>query len=456
MQTESRSCLSIILAAGKGTRMRTALPKVLHPVAHLPMVGHVMRAASGQGSTATAVVVGHGAEQVEAFVRSVDQDTRTFRQSEQLGTAHAVLAARSAIAQGFDDVLVLFGDTPLLTSDTLTTARGALSNDTAVAVVGFETREPTGYGRLLIDNGKLVAIREERDASEAERSITLCNGGIMAIAGEHALELLDAVGNDNAKGEYYLTDIVEIARERSLGAVAVVAPETDVMGVNTLVELADAEAIWQQRRRRELMLSGVSMTDPSNVHLAFDTVIEAGARIDPYVVFGSGSTVRSGAHVLAHSHIEGATIGENATVGPFAHLRPGANLGSDSKVGNFCEVKKANIAPGAKVNHLTYIGDATVGANANIGAGTITCNYDGVNKHLTEIGADAFIGSNSALVAPVSIGDGAYVASGSVVTKDVPSDGLAFARARQSVREGHASKLRERALAAKAAREAAE
>ena len=436
--------------------MRTELPKVLHPIAHLPMIGHVMRAADGAGSTVTAAVVGHEAGQVERFVRRQENEVHICLQTEQLGTAHAVLAARSVIERGFDDVLVLFGDTPLLTPDTLVAVRKALLGGAAVAVVGFEAADPTGYGRLLVEDGKLVAIREERDASDTERAVTLCNGGIMAIAGKHALDLLAAINNDNAKGEYYLTDIVAIARERGLDAVVVTASETDVLGVNTLVELADAEAIWQDRRRRELMLSGVAMSDPDTVHLAFDTLIDPGVWIEPHVVFGPGTIVQSKATIRSHCHIEGATIGENATVGPFARLRPGTRLGDASKVGNFCEVKMADITAGAKVNHLTYIGDATVGAQANIGAGTITCNYDGVNKHRTEIGAGAFVGSNSSLVAPVTIGDGAYVASGSVVTKDVPEDGLAFARARQSVREGHASKLRERALAAKAAREAAE
>ena len=442
----SVSCLSIVLAAGKGTRMRSDLPKVLHPIAHLPMVGHVLRSARDAGSDQIAVVVGHGADKLRDWL---DPTVETYVQTEQLGTAHAALAARDAIARGAEEVLVLFGDTPLLTAATLKRARAAVrGGGAAIAVVGFEAADPTGYGRLLIENGELVAIREHRDATADEREIRLCNGGIMAFNGATMLTLLDEIGGDS--GEYYLTDAVEVAKRKGLRSEVVVADEHEVLGVNDRAQLATAEAIWQDRRRRVLLQSGVSMQAPDTVHLAFDTVIEPDASVGPFVVFGPAVRIEQGATVLSHSHIEGAMIRSGATVGPFARLRPGTDVGPGAKVGNFCEVKNATLADQAKVNHLTYIGDASVGASANIGAGTITCNYDGANKHRTEIGARAFIGSNSSLVAPVRIGDGAYVASGSVVTKGVEDDALAFGRARQANRTGGGKALRERVQAEKA------
>lgn len=436
-----RNCLSIILAAGEGTRMKSALPKVLHPVADLPMVGHVVQATGG---TDVAVVVGREAEMVKAAVAPFAPEAEIFLQSERLGTAHAVLAARETIARGYDDLLILFGDTPLVQAEALADLRAGLAGGAAVVVMGFRAPDPAGYGRLIEEQGALVAIREERDASEAERKIAFCNGGLMAISGAHALSLLDAVGNDNAKSEYYLTDIVAIAAARGLKVMATEAAYENVLGINTRAELAEAEAIWQKRRRRELMLAGVTMLAPETVRLSHDTAIAADAILEPNIFFGPGVSVAEGAKIRAFSHLEGAVVGENAEVGPFARLRPGAQLATRAKVGNFCEVKKAVIDEGAKVNHLTYIGDAHVGAKANIGAGTITCNYDGFNKHHTEIGAGAFIGSNSSLVAPVSIGEGGYVASGSVVTKDVPADALAFGRARQETKPGLGRRLRER------------
>lgn len=438
-------CLAIVLAAGKGTRMRSARPKVLHEVAGKPMVAHALDAARDAGADALAVVVGHGADAVRETVAPTD----TFMQTEQLGTAHAVLAAREAVASGAGEVLVLYGDTPLLTGASLRLAREALTGDVAVAVVGFEAADPTGYGRLLAKGDALTAIREERDASDAERAVTLCNSGIMALRGEHALDLLDAVGSDNARSEFYLTDVVEIARARGLGATYTLAPEAELMGVNDRVQLADAEAAWQERRRRELLLDGVAMRAPHTVHLWHDTVIEPDATIEPYVVFGPGAVVRGEARVLSHCHVEGAEIGPGATVGPFARLRPGTSLGESAKVGNFCELKKAEIGADAKVNHLAYVGDAVVGERTNLGAGTITCNYDGVNKHVTRIGADVFVGSNSSLVAPVSLGNGAYVGSGSVVSRDVPADALAIARARQENKDGYAPRIRAMAEAEK-------
>ncbi|MEX0953670.1 MAG: bifunctional UDP-N-acetylglucosamine diphosphorylase/glucosamine-1-phosphate N-acetyltransferase GlmU [Rhizobiaceae bacterium] len=443
-----RSCLCVVLAAGEGTRMKSERPKVLHAVAGLPMVGHVINAAKEVGGE-IALVTGHGGDQVDAAVKPLAPQSEFFRQQDQLGTAHAVLAAREAIARGYDDLLVVFGDAPLVEASVLRSARGGLAAGADVVIVGFRTPEPTGYGRLIEKDGRIVAIREERDCSDEEKLITYCNGGLMAVSGEHALRLLDRIGNDNAKHEYYLTDIVGIAHEDGLVVVAVEAPFQSVLGINNRAELAAAERIWQQRRRRMVMLSGVTLVDPETVHLSYDTEIGPDTLVEPNVVFGPGVRIAERVTIRAFSHLAGATIAEGAEIGPFARLRPGAKLGESTKVGNFCEVKNADVAAGAKINHLTYVGDAVVGARANLGAGTITCNYDGFGKHLTQIGAGAFIGSNSSLVAPVRIGAGAYVASGSTITDNVPDDALAFGRARQETKEGRAKELREQLSAQK-------
>ncbi|MDW9780079.1 bifunctional UDP-N-acetylglucosamine diphosphorylase/glucosamine-1-phosphate N-acetyltransferase GlmU [Sinorhizobium meliloti] len=450
-----RTCLAIILAAGESTRMKSAMSKVLHPVAGRPMIAHVVDALASASISDVALVVGRDADAVSAAAATDEVAVTSFLQKERLGTAHAVLAAREAIAKGYDDVLVVFGDTPLITAAPLKAARDGLAAGNDVVVIGFQATDPTGYGRLVVKDGALVAIREHRDASDEERRITYCNGGLMAIDGRKALDLLNRIGNANAKGEYYLTDLVEIARSLDGRAIAVEAPEEELTGCNTRAELAYIERLWQQRRRHELMLAGVSMIAPETVFLSWDTALAQDVLLEPNVVFGPGVRVESGAVIHAFSHLEGAHVRAGATVGPFARLRPGADLGAKSKVGNFCEVKNAEIGAGAKVNHLTYIGDAFVGAGSNIGAGTITCNYDGVNKHVTRIGANAFVGSNSSLVAPVSIGDGALVASGSVITEDVPADAVAFGRARQDVKPGRAPILRERYEAEKAARKRA-
>ncbi|GCA51839.1 bifunctional UDP-N-acetylglucosamine diphosphorylase/glucosamine-1-phosphate N-acetyltransferase GlmU [Sinorhizobium meliloti] len=450
-----RTCLAIILAAGESTRMKSAMSKVLHPVAGRPMIAHVVDALASASISDVALVVGRDADAVSAAAATGEVAVTSFLQKERLGTAHAVLAARDAIARGYDDVLVVFGDTPLITAAPLKAARDGLAAGDDVVVIGFQAADPTGYGRLIVKDGALVAIREHRDASDEERRITYCNGGLMAIDGRKALDLLDRIGNANAKGEYYLTDLVEIVRSLGGRAIAVEAPEEELTGCNTRAELAYIERLWQQRRRHELMLAGVSMIAPETVFLSWDTTLAQDVLLEPNVVFGPGVRVESGAVIHAFSHLEGAHVRAGATVGPFARLRPGADLGAKSKVGNFCEVKNAEIGAGAKVNHLTYIGDAFVGAGSNIGAGTITCNYDGVNKHVTRIGANAFIGSNSSLVAPVSIGDGALVASGSVITEDVPADAVAFGRARQDIKPGRAPVLRERYEAEKAARKRA-
>jgi bifunctional UDP-N-acetylglucosamine pyrophosphorylase/glucosamine-1-phosphate N-acetyltransferase len=447
-----RTCLAVILAAGESTRMKSATTKVLHPVAGRPMVAHVVDALAGASILNVALVVGRDAEAVSAAASTGEATVTSFLQKERLGTAHAVLAAREAIAKGYDDVLVVFGDTPLITAAPLKAARDGLAAGNDVVVIGFQAADPTGYGRLIVEDGTLVAIREHKDATEEERRITYCNGGLMAIDGRKALDLLERIGNANVKGEYYLTDLVEIVRSLGGRAIAVEAPEEELTGCNTRAELAYIERLWQQRRRHEMMLSGVSMIAPETVFLCWDTELAQDVLVEPNVVFGPGVRVESGAIIHAFSHVEGAHVGAGATVGPFARLRPGADLGPKSKVGNFCEIKKAEIGAGAKVNHLTYIGDAFVGAGSNIGAGTITCNYDGVNKHVTRIGENAFVGSNSALVAPVTIGDGALVASGSVITDDVPADAVAFGRARQEIKPGRAPVLRERYEAEKAAK----
>ena len=445
----ARSFLSVILAAGEGTRMKSALPKVMHPVAGLPMVAHVVRAAAAAGAGDVALVVGNGAEAVGAAASAFAPGASSFVQKERHGTAHAALAAREAIAKGYDDVVFLCGDAPLIEPEAIAELRRELANGAEIAVLGFRPPNPTGYGRLIEKDGALAAIREEKDCTEEERKIGFCNSGVIAAAGASALSLLDAVRNDNAKGEFYLTDIVEIAHARGLATKAVEGAYENALGINNRVELAAAEAMWQARKRREMMLAGVTLIAPETVFFSYDTAIGADTVVEPNVCFGPGVSVAEGVRIHAFSHFEKAAIGQASEVGPFARLRPGADLRRGAKVGNFCEVKKSVIEEGAKVNHLTYVGDATVGAKANLGAGTITCNYDGFSKFHTEIGAGAFIGSNSALVAPVRIGADAYVASGSVITEDVPDGALAFGRARQSTKEGRGRELRARLAAAK-------
>ena len=440
-------CLAIVLAAGEGTRMRASLPKVLHEIGSRPLIAHVLAAAHAAGCNETAVVIGPGHDAVDALTRKLAPYAQIFRQNERLGTAHAVLMAREAIERGAQEdekeIVVMFADTPLVRPQTLERLRGALSNGAAVAVLGFHAADPAGYGRLLTKGDALIAIREERDASEDERAISFCNAGLMALSGKHALAILDKIGNANAKGEYYLTDAVAIARDMGLKAVAIETSEDDVRGINTKAQLAEAEAVLQQRLRAAAMEAGVTLVAPETVFLAADTKLGKDVTIEPNVVFGPGVTVDDGATIRSFSHLEGAHVGKGARVGPFARLRPGADLGTDVHIGNFVEVKAATIEAGAKANHLAYIGDARVGEGANIGAGTITCNYDGVAKHHTDIGKGAFIGSNSALVAPVKVGDGAYVGTGTVVTKNVPPDALAVSRAPQMIKEGWAKRLRQ-------------
>ena len=450
----ARRCLSIILAAGDGTRMKSDISKVLHKVAGLELVRHVARTAAAAGADAMALVVGRDGKRVEAAVRRDTQETHTFEQVERKGTAHAVLAARDALQAGYDDILVVFGDTPLIRPRTLAAARDALAEGAEICVVGFRPVDPTGYGRLVETGGELVAIREHKDASAEELQVGFCNAGVMAFAGRDALAMLNAIGNDNVKAEYYLTDLVEVARRRGKRVVAIEAEADEVLGVNTRVELAAVEAIWQSRRRCEAMLAGVTMLAPETVFLSYDTTIAPDVTVEPNVVFGPGVTIDDHATIHAFSHLEGAHIGAGVSVGPFARLRPGTVMEAGSKVGNFCEVKNAVVAAGAKINHLSYIGDATIGAAVNIGAGTITCNYDGALKHLTTIGAGSFIGSNSALVAPVMIGEDVYVGTGSVVTDDVPDGALAIARERQVTKPDRGRQIIARNKAARVAKAA--
>ncbi|PVB62732.1 bifunctional UDP-N-acetylglucosamine diphosphorylase/glucosamine-1-phosphate N-acetyltransferase GlmU [Labrenzia sp. 011] len=445
----ARTCLSIILAAGLGTRMKSSLPKVMHEIGGLPLVGHVLKALAAAGSERIAVVTGPEASALEAFVYKQAPDARCYVQQDRLGTAHAALAARPALDIDADDVLVLFGDTPLVTPETIAMVRQVLADGADLAVLGFETGKPFGYGRLLTEDGRLVAIREEKDASEEERRVTFCNSGIMGFAGRNALSLLEAVGNDNAKGEYYLTDAVEIANARGLKVVAVSGTETETQGINTRAQLASCEADFQERMRQGAMDKGCTLLAPQTVFFSHDTHLEADVLIEQNVVFGPGVKVAGGARIRAFSHLEGAVVGPGSVVGPYARLRPGAVLEADTRIGNFVEVKNATFGAGAKANHLSYVGDASVGSGSNIGAGTITCNYDGFLKHRTEIGAGSFVGSNSTLVAPVKLGDGVFVAAGSVITDDVLPDALAFGRSRQSVKEGQAAALRRRLKAEK-------
>lgn len=441
----------IVLAAGKGTRMESDLPKVLHPLAGAPLLWHALRAGAGLEPERTVVVVGHGAEAVTAAAQEFDPQAQTVRQEAQLGTAHAVLQAAPALAGFAGDAVVLYGDTPFLSDATLAALTAARARADLV-LLGFEASDPTGYGRLVMDGDRLARIVEEKDATEPERALTLCNSGVLCAEAGLLMELCGRVGNANAAGEYYLTDIVGIAGARGLTAAVVRCGQAETLGINSRAELAAAEAAFQTRARAGAIADGVAMPGPDTVFFAFDTAVGGGATVEPFVVFGPGVTVESGATVRAFSHLEGCHVSRGATVGPFARLRPGAELAEDVRVGNFVEVKNALVAEGAKINHLTYIGDAEIGEAANIGAGTVTCNYDGVSKHRTVIGAHAFIGSATMLVAPVRVGDGAMTGSGSVITEDVPAGALAISRARQVTKPGLAARLMERLRALKAQR----
>ena len=442
----------VILAAGQGTRMNSDLPKVLHKVAAAPLLHHAMAAGRALEPARTVVVVGHGAEEVARAARDYEEGAEVVIQDEQHGTAHAVAQAAPLLADAPGDAFVLYADTPLIRPETLQAMRDARARH-AVVVLGFHAADPGRYGRLLTDGDSLLAIREWKDASPEERAITLCNSGVICAEARTLFDLVAVVGNHNASGEYYLTDIVEIARTRGLSAGVVICPEAETLGVNTRAQLADAEREFQTRARAEALETGVTLTAPETVFFALDTAIGRDAIIGPGVIFGPGVTIESGAEVKAFCHLEGCHISRGADVGPFARLRPGAELAEDVHVGNFVEIKNAILDEGVKVGHLSYIGDADIGEHTNIGAGTVTCNYDGVMKHRTEIGERAFIGSDTMLVAPVTVGDGALTASGSVITEDVPAEALAIARARQVTKPGLATRLMDKLKALKAARQ---
>jgi bifunctional UDP-N-acetylglucosamine pyrophosphorylase/glucosamine-1-phosphate N-acetyltransferase len=433
---------AVILAAGKGTRMKSDLPKVLHPVAGRPMIRHVLAAAAQLQPAKCVVVIGPDMDAVAAAAAPHPTEVQT----ERLGTADAVRMAQAALADfRKGTVLILFGDTPLITADTLRRMLDARAAGASVVVLGFRPDDPSGYGRLLLDGADaLAAIVEDRDATEEQRAIGLCNGGVMAVDAAKLFALIERVGKNNAKGEYYLTDIIGLAKADGFVCAVVEADADEVMGVDSRAALARAEAAWQKARRRRAMAEGATLLDPDSVWFSFDTDLGRDVTVGPNVFFGPGVTVADNAKIHSFSHLDGVTVHEGAVVGPFARLRPGAVIGRDAHVGNFVEIKNAVLGEGAKANHLTYIGDAEVGAQTNIGAGTITCNYDGYMKHRTVIGKSVFIGSNTAIVAPVTIGDGAVVGAGSTVVRDVPADSLTVARGEQVDRPGRAAALREK------------
>ncbi len=449
----SRALAAIILAAGKGTRMKSDRHKVLHPLAGRPMLLHLIGSLTELGPERTVVVTGAGREQVEAAV--APHGVVMALQAEQLGTGHAVLQAEGALAGFEGDVLVLYGDVPLVAADTLRRMLERLHgpDSPATVVLGFRPVDPGAYGRVIADaEGRIDRMVEWKDASPEERAVTLCNSGLMAARSADLFALLARIGNDNAAGEYYLPDIVMLAAADGRSSAVIETGADEVTGVNSRGELAALEARWQQARRVRAMAEGATLVAPESVWFAHDTRLGRDVTVEPDVVFGPGVTVADGATIHAFSHLEGATVGEGVSVGPFARLRPGAMLGRGSRVGNFVEVKNAVLGEGAKANHLTYLGDAEVGARANIGAGTITCNYDGFFKYRTKIGVGTFIGSNSALVAPVAIGDGAIVGAGSVITADVEADALALVRPPQIGRSGWAARFRALMTARKAAK----
>ena len=447
-----RDFAAIILAAGKGTRMKSDLHKVLHPIAGRPMIDHLMASAAELGPAKTVVVVGSGREQLEAAMAG---RAETSLQEPQLGTGHAVQQAQASLAGFEGDVLILYGDVPFVRAQTMQAMLDRLHAEDAPAVVvlGFEPDDTLQYGRVLAhDDGRIAKMVEHKDATDEERKCRLCNSGLMAARAADMFDLLSRVGNENAQGEYYLVDVVNVANADGRHSAVVVTDDPDeVAGINSRAELARAEAQWQDLKREDAMANGASLRAPETVFFSWDTEIGRDVTIEPNVVFGPGARVADGATIRAFSHIEGATIGERAEVGPFARLRPGAVMGKGSKVGNFVEMKKATLGEGAKANHLSYLGDAEIGAGANIGAGTITCNYDGYFKYKTVIGPRAFIGSNSALIAPVKIGADAIVAAGSAVSRDVADGELRMVRAEQLVKPGWADRFHDTMKKKKAA-----
>jgi bifunctional UDP-N-acetylglucosamine pyrophosphorylase/glucosamine-1-phosphate N-acetyltransferase len=438
---------AILLAAGQGTRMKSRHPKVMHPLAGRPMILHLTDMLAWLQAEKSVVVIGPEMDEVGQRIAPI----ATVLQRDRLGTAHAVLQARPQLADFTGTVLILYGDTPLITAETIERMLACRRNPPhpSVVVLGFRPDDPAEYGRLLVGPDGLRGIVEYKDASPEQRAVTLCNSGVMAVDGKLLFRLIDKIGNDNAKGEYYLTDIVGLAVGQGLKAGFVEADPEELLGVNSRAELAAAEAVMQRRLRRRAMAGGATLTDPDSVYLSWDTELGQDVTVGPNVVFGPGVSLADDTEIRAFCHLEGVKVESGAVIGPFARLRPGALIASGAHIGNFVEIKNATVAEGAKVNHLTYVGDAKVGAGANLGAGTITCNYDGFGKYHTEIGAGAFIGSNSALVAPVSIGEGAIVGAGSVITKDVAAGALAVGRSSQMELPGWAERFRDKKKAEK-------
>lgn len=442
---------AVVLAAGKGTRMKSSTPKVLHEIANTPMLGHVLTALAQAGADKKTVVISPGQESVVAYAQAHFDHVDFAVQQDPRGTADAVKATRDVLQNAQGTVLVAFGDVPFVTADTFKKMHASIKNGADIVVLGFNAEDPTGYGRLMVDvDGHLERIIEHKDASETERACQLCNGGAMAVRAAHLFDLLDQVNCNNAAGEYYLPDLVALGNERGLTCDVVVGIEAEVLGVNSRVDLAVAENIMQETLRTAAMENGATLLDPHSVYFSTDTQLGRDVVVGQNVVFGPGVSIGDGTTIKPFSHLEGAQVQSQADIGPYARLRPGTEIGAGARIGNFVETKKAIIEDGAKVNHLSYIGDARVGEKANIGAGTITCNYDGFNKSHTDIGAGAFVGSNSSLIAPVKIGDGSYIGSGSVVTKDVTENALAVARGRQMEKAGWAERFRNLQLKRKA------
>lgn len=440
---------TIILAAGEGTRMKSTMPKLMHPVGGLPIISHVVRAAMGAGADQLAIVTGPQHDKIRAAAAAMAPEAQFFEQTDRRGTAHAALMAEPAWRDANGVIAIVYGDHPLLHAGIFELVLDRIAAGKDAAILAFEPEDPTGYGRLLTKGDQLIEIREHKDASDEERKVGLCNACILAFKAEVFKDAIHKIDDNNAQNEFYLGDLVIHANAAGADIGYAVAPADDVLGVNSQAQRADAEKIYQNRMRRQMLDQGVMMLDPDSVHFSYDTKIGRDVRIEPNVFFGPGVEIADNVEIRGFSHIEGAKIGAGAQVGPFARLRPGTDLAEKTKVGNFVEVKNANVGAGAKLNHLSYIGDADIGATTNVGAGTITCNYDGINKHRTQIGEGVFVGSNSSLVAPISIGENAYIGSGSVVAQNVPADALAIGRAKQENKPGYAPKLRARAQAIK-------
>jgi len=431
----------IILAAGRGERMNSETPKVMHKIAGAPMIMHTLRTAKSLDPDRIIVITGYGAEQVEKEISELEPEIDFVRQIEQKGTGHAVKCAEKMLKKFTGNTLILYGDVPFISPDTLELLIEEKESGTDLVVLGFESKQPGNYGRLIIENDQLISIVEAKDATTEQLKITLCNSGVLYTENKILFQLLSNITNENANQEYYLTDIVETAKNQNLSIKVVCCDEPETLGINTRSELSSAELTFQIRARERIIENGVTLSQPDTTYFSFDTEIGREACIGPNVVFGPGVTIESGAEILPFCHLEGCHISKGAKIGPFARLRPGTELSEDVKVGNFVEIKNSTISAKSKINHLSYIGDTTIGENSNIGAGTITCNYDGISKHTTEIGNDVFIGSNTLLVAPVSVGDNSMTASGTIVTESIPSGNLAIGRVKQVNKPGYVKKL---------------